>query len=192
MSSAKEKPPVPGPVIAYGTNSRVQLLLAYRWPAALVVSSLVLAAALLKVLSQPIPIRIDGGGLNVDRLVMPSTVTVRADGPLPVEAGVTVDGDSQAPGIQPLLIGGPVTVQSIESPVRVAGEVGAQVTGQVKASVDSIQSPVRVASDTPLRVQGVVKVGEPVAVKGQVGVEGPVDVTGRVGIDGKVGTKIGF
>ena len=192
MSTTKENPPVPGPVIAYGTNARVQLLLAYRWPAALVMSSVVLAVALLKILSQPIPIRIDGGGLNVDRLVMPSTVTVRADGPLPVQAGVTVDGDSRVPGEQPIMIGGPVTVKAIQTPVKVAGSVGAQVQGQVTASVDSIQSAVQVTSERPLKVEGVVQVDEPVAVVGDVSVDGPVDVKGRVGIDGKVGTRIGF
>ena len=52
--------------------NRQELLLAYRWPAAVVLSSLALSAVLLKVLSEPIPVRIDGG-LQVDKLVMPAS-----------------------------------------------------------------------------------------------------------------------
>lgn len=71
--------------------NRSELLMAYRWPAALLISSLVLSGSALVIawvairfLSQPIPIRIQGG-LDVDRLVMPPTLTIRADQPLPVE-----------------------------------------------------------------------------------------------------------
>ena len=171
------------PVVSYRPDRRVQLLLAYRWPLALVLSSAVLAAALLKILSQPIPIRIDGGGLNVDRLVMPSTVTIRADGPLPVQAGVVVDGDSNVKGEQPIQIAGPVIVR---------GAVDASVDGRVAATVDAIKTPialdapVQVVNEAPLQVAGAVTVEEPVAV------EAKVDVKGKVGIDGKVGTRIGF
>ena len=45
---------------------------------------------LLKVLSEPIPIRIDGG-LQVDKLVMPASVTIRSEQPLPVSGTVSVD-----------------------------------------------------------------------------------------------------
>ena len=59
------------------------LLTAYRWPAAVVLSSLVLAVTAAKLLSRPIPIAIKGG-LQVDKLVLPPSVTIRSDTPLPV------------------------------------------------------------------------------------------------------------
>jgi hypothetical protein len=170
----------------------MHLLLAFRWPAALILSSVVLAAALLKILSQPIPIRIDGGGINVERLVMPQTVTIKAEDPIPVLAGVTVDGNSTQKGEQPIRITGPVVVKGIESPVKVSGSVGANIDGRVTANVDAIdsaiqlQSPVQVVNDQPLQVEGAVTVAEPVSV------DGNVEVKGRVGIEGKVGTRIGF
>ena len=57
--------------------------MAYRWPAAVVLSSLVLAVTAAKLLSRPIPIAIKGG-LQVDKLVLPPSVTIRSDTPLPV------------------------------------------------------------------------------------------------------------
>ena len=53
-------------------------------------SSLALSAVLLKVLSEPIPIRIDGG-LQVDKLVLSASVTIRSEQPLPVSGTVGVD-----------------------------------------------------------------------------------------------------
>ena len=38
-----------------------ELLLAYRWPAAVIVSSVVMATTVIQILSKPIPIRIEGG-----------------------------------------------------------------------------------------------------------------------------------
>ena len=60
-----------------------EMLLEYRWPAAVVVSSVVLAATAIQILSKPIPIRIEGG-LQVDKLVLPASVTIRSNEPLPV------------------------------------------------------------------------------------------------------------
>ena len=191
MTGSKQQQQVPGPVIAYRPATRGQWLLAFRWPLAMVISSLILAGALLRILSQPIPIRIDGGALNVDRLVMPSTVTIRADGPLPVNAGVTVDGDSRRDGDQPIKISGPVRVEKIAAPVAIRGDVGATLQDKVQVKVDSIDSPVSVATDQPLEVKGGVSVDQPVLVDGEVDVKGDVDVSGAVGIDGTVGTRIG-
>ena len=71
------------------------LLLAYRWPAAVVLSTVVLAVAGLRLLSRPIPIAIKGG-LQVDKLVLPPNDTVRSDTPLPVvvQEQVTISGDA--------------------------------------------------------------------------------------------------
>ena len=57
--------------------------MAYRWPAAVLLSSLVLAVTTAKLLSRPIPIAIKGG-LQVDKLVLPPSVTIRSVTPLPV------------------------------------------------------------------------------------------------------------
>ena len=71
-------------------SSREELLLAYRWPIALVGSSLIFGGAVLvlaqtavRLLSQPIPIAIEGG-LQVDKLVLPPTVNISSSTPLPV------------------------------------------------------------------------------------------------------------
>ena len=70
------------------SNHRDELLLAYRWPAASVVSSIVLAAAAVvlawtavRLLRNPIPERIEGG-LDVERLVLPAAITIRTEDPL--------------------------------------------------------------------------------------------------------------
>ena len=59
------------------------LLMAYRWPAVVVLSILVLAVTAAKLLSRPIPVAIKGG-LQVDKLVLPPSVTIRSVTPLPV------------------------------------------------------------------------------------------------------------
>ena len=88
-------------------------LLAYRWPAAVVVSSVVLAATAIQILSKPIPIRIEGG-LQVDKLVLPASVTIRSNAPLPV----AVREDVVITGTTPL---------AVQGQVQVGGEVKANV-----------------------------------------------------------------
>ena len=92
-------------------SSRQEFLLAYRWPIALVGSSLILGGAVLvlaqtavRLLSQPIPIAIEGG-LQVDKLVLPPPVNISSSTPLPV---VVKDSVSVA-NKQPLTIRGPLT-----------------------------------------------------------------------------------
>ena len=81
------------------------LLMAYRWPAVVVLSILVLAVTAAKLLSRPIPIAIKGG-LQVDKFVLPPSVTIRSETPLPVvvQEQVTIGGAA------PLAIEGPVTI----------------------------------------------------------------------------------
>jgi len=142
-------------------NSR-DLLLAYRWPAALVLSSLVVAAAVagltvvvVRVLSRPIPIAIEGG-LQVDRLVLP-TVTIKATSALPV----TVTDAVPVVTARPLAINGPLKVQ---------GDVRTQ------ARLSGIEAPVTIQPVTvqPITVEGVVAVKEPVRIQGPVEVDGTV------------------
>ena len=97
-----------------------ELLLAYRWPAAVVVSSVVFAATAIYLLSKPIPIRIEGG-LQVDKIVLPASVTIRSNAPLPV----AVREDVVITGKKPLAVQGQV-----------------QAGGEVRANVRSIETPV--------------------------------------------------
>ena len=69
--------------------------MAYRWPATVFLSSLVLAVTAAKFLSWPIPMAIEGG-LHIDKLVLPPSVTIRSVTPLPVvvQEQVTIGGDA--------------------------------------------------------------------------------------------------
>ena len=83
--------------------------MAYRWPAAVVLSSLVLAVTAAKLLSRPIPIAIEGG-LQVDKLVLPPSVTIRSVTPLPVvvQEQVTIGGKVDIQGkVKPTLLSVP-------------------------------------------------------------------------------------
>jgi len=164
------------------TRDRSEFLMACRWPAAVMVSSVVLGGSIVTVawmairfLSEPIPIRIDGG-LDVDRLVMPATLTIRADQPLPVKGEVGVKDQVQISGEAPLAIRGPITVREIKSPVQVSGNVRAQ------AEVTAIQAP----------VQADVTVKDPlsIAVKDQLSVDAKVQVKGPVNVKGDVDAEV--
>ena len=93
------------------------LLMAYCWPAAVVLSSLVLAVTAAKLLSRPIPIAIKDG-LQVDKLVLPPSVTICSDTPLPVvvQEQVTISGNA------PLAVEGAVSVTA-EDPLAVQADV---------------------------------------------------------------------
>ena len=135
------------------------LLMAYRWPAAVVLSSLVLAATAIKLLSRPIPIAIEGG-LQVDKLVLPPSVTIRADTPLPVvvQEQVTISGDA------PLAIEGPVSVKSIAGAVTVNAD----------ARVSGVEGQLSVTADQPLAVRADVSVADKITIGGKVDIEGKV------------------
>ena len=108
-------------------------------------ASLALSDVLLKVLNKPIPIRIDGG-LQVDKLVMPASVTIRCEQPLPVSGTVSVG--------TPVLITGPVRLGSIDRPVAINATVTASV--QVEGAVT---------------MKDTVTIGGTVDVEGKVGAE---------------------
>ena len=138
------------------------LLMAYRWPAAVVLSSLVLAATAVKLLSRPIPVSIEGG-LQVDKLVLPPSVTIRSDTPLPVvvQEQVTISGDV------PLAIEGPVSVKSIAGAVKVNAD----------ARVSGVEGQVSVTADQPLPVRADVTVEDRITIGGKVDIEGKVKPT---------------
>ena len=103
------------------SSSRQELLFAYRWPIALVGSSLILGGAVLvlaqtavRLPSQPIPIAIEGG-LQVDKLVLPPTVNISSATPLPV----VVNDPVSVANKHPLTIRGPLTVKALQGTVLV-------------------------------------------------------------------------
>jgi len=138
------------------------LLNAYRWPVALVLSSLVLAVTAAKLLSRPIPIAIKGG-LQVDKLVFPPSVTIRSVTPLPVvvKEQVTIGGDG------PLSIEGPVSVKSIAGAVTVNAD----------ARVSGVEGQVSVTAEDPLVVRADVSVDNKVTIGGKVDIQGKVKPT---------------
>ena len=136
--------------------------MAYRWPAAVVLSSLVLAVTAIKLLSRPIPIAIEGG-LQVDKLVLPSDITIRSDTPLPVvvQEPVTINGNA------PLAIEGPVSVKSIAGAVTVNAD----------ARVSGLDGEVLVKADQPLPVRANVNVEDRITIGGKVDIQGKVKPT---------------
>ena len=138
------------------------VLMAYRWPVAVILSSVVLSLAGLRLLSRPIPIAIEGG-LQVDKLVLPPSVTIRADTPLPVlvQEPVTISGDA------PLAIEGPVSVKSIAGAVKVNAD----------ARVSGVEGKLSVTADQPLPVQADVTVDNTITIGGKVDIEGKVKPT---------------
>ena len=148
------------------SSSRQELLFAYRWPTALVGSSLILGGAVLvlartavRVLSQPSPLAIEGG-LQGDKLVLPPTVNISSATPLPV----VVNDPVSVANKHPLTIRGPLTVKALQGTVQVKGDV------QAKAQVTSIETPV--------------------TVQGEVSVQDKVTIDGKVHVDGNVGAKV--
>jgi hypothetical protein len=136
-----------------------KVLLALRWPCALVLSSAVLGGVLLRVLSRPIPIR----------LAMP------LDQPLAVKAQV----DELAKPIRVDQLDSSIDIKLTER-VAVAGEVAIEhrepvpITGQARVAVTN---PLEVKANAPLPVQGSVAVKAedtlPVQVEGDVKVATP-------------------
>ena len=138
------------------------VLMAYRWPVAVILSTVVLSLAGFRLLSRPIPIAIEGG-LQVDKLVLPPSVTIRSDTPLPVlvQEPVTISGDA------PLAIEGPVSVKSIAGAVTVNAD----------ARVSGLEGKVSVTADQPLPVQADVTVDNTITIGGKVDIEGKVKPT---------------
>ena len=116
-------------------------------------SSLVLAVTAAKLLIRPIPIAIEGG-LQVDKLVLPPSVTIRSVTPLPVvvQEQVAIGG-----GDAPLAIEGPETISG-NAPL--AGEGAVSVT-----------------AEDPLAVRADVSVDNKVTIGGKVDIQGKVKPT---------------
>jgi hypothetical protein len=122
------------------------LLMASRWPVAVVVAAWAVALAAIQILRQPIPIGLPlnqplpvklVGGITVDQLSAPVRVkgeeplAIEAANPLPVSGdvgvpkGVTVSSSVQVEG--GVSVEGPVTVDEVTKPVTVHGSDGEAV-----------------------------------------------------------------
>ena len=97
-------------------------------------SSLVLAVTAAKLLSRPIPIAIKGG-LQVDKLVLPPSVTIGGAAPLAIEGPVTISGNA------PLAVEGDVSVTA-EDPLAVRADVSVDNKVTIGGKVD-IQGKVK-------------------------------------------------
>ncbi len=148
-----------------------KVLLAVRWPVAVVASAGVLGGVLLHVLSRPIPIR----------LAMP------LDQPLAVKAQVAelaepiqVDQLDSAIGIalkESVTVRGSVALDT-PRPIPISGEPRVVVTSPVEVKHSSavpVRGAVDVTAAKPLPVQGAVDVtaGQPLPVQGAVEVSSP-------------------
>ena len=127
-----------GPSTSPSSNPRwFVLLMASRWPLAVVIAAWAVAVAAIQILRQPIPIALPlnqplpvrlVGGITVDQLSAP--VRVKGEEPLSIEAvkALPVSGDVGVP--KGVAVTEPVKVEggvSVEGPVTV-GEVTAPVT----------------------------------------------------------------
>ncbi len=112
------------------------VLIAYRWPAAVLLSAIILSWTGFRLLSRPIPIAIKGG-LQVDKLVLPPSVTIRFLTPFPVVAQEQVTISANAPlvveGAMSVTADDPLAVRadvSVDNKVTIGGKVDIQ--GKVK------------------------------------------------------------
>ena len=122
------------------------LMMASRWPLAVVIAAWAVAVAAIQILRQPIPIALPlnqpfpvrlVGGITVDKLSEP--VRVKGEEPLSIEAAAAlpVAGDVGVPkGVQVIdpvqikggvSVDGPVTVAEVSAPVSVNGPDGGGV-----------------------------------------------------------------
>ena len=101
--------------------------------------------------------------MQVDKLVLPPSVTIRSVTPLPVvvQEQVTIGGDA------PLAIEGPVSVKSIAGTVSVNAD----------ARVSGVEGQVAVTADDPLAVRADVSVDKKITIGGKVDIEGKVKPT---------------
>lgn len=145
-----------------------KVLLALRWPVALVLSTALLGGVLLRVLSRPIPIRL---AMPLDQpLAVRAEVAQLAD-PIRVDQLDTAIGISLTDSVR---VGGSVAIEA-PRPVPITGEPRVVVTSPVQVTAGAalpVQGTVDVTADEPLPVLGAVDVtaSEPLPVQGDVDV----------------------
>ena len=136
------------------------LMMASRWPLAVVIAAWAVAVAAIQILRQPIPIALPlnqplpvrlVGGITVDQLSAP--VSVKGEEPLSIEAvkALPVSGDVGVPkGVavtEPVKVEGAVTVGEVTAPVTVNGSDGGPVlVGTPDGELLNVTGGVRVDS----------------------------------------------
>jgi len=156
-----------GPKTSQSSDPRwFVLMMASRWPLAVVIAAWAVAVAAIQILRQPIPIGLPlnqpfpvrlVGGITVDKLSAP--VSVKGEEPLSIEAvkALPVSGDVGVPkGVavtQPVKVegavsvDGPVTVGEVTAPVSVLGTDGGPVlVGTPDGELLNVTGGVRVDS----------------------------------------------
>ena len=150
-----------GPSISPSSNPRwFVLMMASRWPLAVVIAAWAVAVAAIQILRQPIPIALPldqplpvrlVGGITVDQLSAP--VSVKGEEPLSIEAvkPLPVSGDVGVPkGVavtEPVKVEGAVTVGEVTAPVTVNGSDGGPVlVGTPDGELLNVTGGVRVDS----------------------------------------------
>jgi hypothetical protein len=137
-----------------------RVLMAVRWPVALVATAGILGGVLLHVLSRPIPIRL---AMPLDQPLAVQAEVEQLNGPIKVEEDEDGMVDIRIHGTVP--VNGTVGVNS-RTPIPITGEPKVVVT-----------NPVEVTAKAALPVKGSVDVKHddvlPIQVKGDVGVVAP-------------------
>ena len=150
-----------GPSTSPNSNPRwFVLMMASRWPLAVVIAAWAVAVAAIQILRQPIPIALPlnqplpvrlVGGITVDQLSAP--VRVKGEEPLSIEAvkALPVSGDVGVPkGVavtEPVKVEGAVTVGEVTAPVTVNGSDGGPVlVGTPDGELLNVTGGVRVDS----------------------------------------------
>ncbi|WP_115126835.1 hypothetical protein [Synechococcus sp. GEYO] len=130
------------------------LMMASRWPLAVVIAAWAVAVAAIQILRQPIPIALPldqplpvrlVGGITVDQLSAP--VSVKSEEPLSIEAvkALPVSGDVAV--TEPVKVEGAVTVGEVTAPVTVNGSDGGPVlVGTPDGELLNVTGAVRVDS----------------------------------------------
>lgn len=160
-----------------------KVLLAVRWPVALVASAAMLGGVLLQVLSRPIPIRLS---LPLDQPLAVKAQVAELAGPIKVDQ---LDTDIGIDLDETITVRGSVALDT-PSPIPISGEPRVVVTSPVEvkaASALPVRGAVDVTAAAPLPVLGTVDVtaAQPLPVKGEVDVSSttPIRVDSEVTLD---------
>ncbi|SBO43471.1 hypothetical protein [Cyanobium sp. NIES-981] len=164
-----------------------KVLLAVRWPCALVVSSAVLGGVLLHVLSRPIPIRL---AMPLDEPLAVKAQVAELEQPIKVHQ---LDGAIKINLKEKVLVHGQVGIDP-RAPIPITGEPRVVVTNPVQVRASEalpVQGSVAVKAEEtlPVQVEGDVKVATPEPLKVETDVtldtdEKPVQIQVKEGLMG--------
>ncbi|MGB5136183.1 MAG: hypothetical protein WBN89_13520 [Prochlorococcaceae cyanobacterium] len=144
-----------------------KILMAVRWPLALVTASAILGGVALRVLSRPIQV-----ALVLDR-------------PLPVQADV----DQLARPVRVQELANPIRIQaqdlvSVRGAVEIASKDAIAITGQPRIVLDEPVA-IKAAAPLPVRSEVTIEASKPLPVKAEVEAAQPLPVKGEVDVAAK-------